>query len=63
MSKVSEDYENRLHKARVILDKALEEALECFPKDEFDDARLALANYVVGYMGCGFGLTTGKGVV
>lgn len=60
---MSKDYENRLHEARGILDEALEKALDCFPEDELDDARLSLANYVVGYMGCGFGLTTSKGVV
>lgn len=63
MSKASQDYEKRLQEARDTLNKALEKALSCFPEDEDDDARLALANYVVGYMGCGFGLTIGKGVV
>ena len=58
--KDNQEYQNRLHEARGILDEALEKALDCFPKDELDDARLALANYVVGYMAVGFGLTIHK---
>ena len=51
------EFDNRFEEAKGILDEALEKSLACFPEEEWDKARLKLANYVVGYMGVRFGLT------
>ena len=57
--------EKRLrHKAQLeiaheVLSAALEAALNCFPADETDQARVELGHYCLGYLGVGFGLTRG----
>jgi len=46
-----DEYEFRLNEAEGILDEALEKALDCFPEDEVDDARIQLAKFVLKQLG------------
>lgn len=52
-------HDAQLKVAHEILSTALEAALNCFPEDEADQARVELGNYCLGYLGVSFGLTGG----
>ena len=57
---IDERYQTTLKAAHKQMANALEKALASFPEWQSPQARVDLANYVLGYLGVSWGLKFGK---
>ena len=57
---IDEQYQTTLKAAQKQMANALEKALASFPEWQSPQARVDLANYVLGYLGVSWGLKFGK---